>query len=209
MVNHLACIFAWIKLSQSHQFHREVIVNTRVPVEWDNENPIISNINLPNGGVGIIWLPRPIGWAFKDIPINASDDYRDQTVVGTIGLTKKYDFGLQLNATAYSLNYRIDPVTYGFPWSNQMSASFTMPLMKDYGYEGSQEVVAIEKTRLGRIIESETINNIKTALASSLLTYYIQIALIQKQLVSVDSTGKLLDIQIEDVDSDPNRRKSS
>jgi len=90
-----------------------------------------------------------------------------------------------------------------------MSASFTMPLMKDYGYEGSQEVVAIEKTRLGRIIESETINNIKTALASSLLTYYIQIALIQKQLVSVDSTGKLLDIQIEDVDSDPNRRKSS
>ena len=189
-----------LNYNNNSQFHREVIVNTRVPVEWDNENPIISNINLPNGGVGIIWLPRPIGWAYKDIPINASDDYRDQTVVGTIGLTKKYDFGLQLNATAYSLNYRIDPVTYGFPWSNQMSASFTLPLMKDYGYEGSQEVVAIEKTRLGRIIESETINNIKTSLASSLLTNYIQIALIQKQLVSVDSTGKLLDIQIEDVD---------
>lgn len=186
--------------SNNSQFHREVIVNANIPVAWDNDNPIISNVNLPNGGVGIIWLPRPVSWAYKDIPLNASDSYRDQTLSGNIGITKKYNFGLQLNANANPLYFRLDPETYGFPWSSQISASFLLPLFKNFGMEGSPEVISAEKTRLQMIIENESINMIKNELASSLLNYYISIALVQKQLESLDSLEKLLDIQYDDVD---------
>jgi len=181
-------------------YHREVMVNARIPVEWDNDNPIITNINLPNGGEGIIWLPRPVGWAWRDIPLNASDFYRDQTMLGNIGVSQRFPFGLQVNALSYSLDYRLNPKTYGFPWSSQLATSFMLPIMKNWGTDGSVEVNAIEKMKIDNEITNESYNSLKKSIKSQIISDYIQLYYTIRQIQIIDSIESVLSVQAQDID---------
>jgi hypothetical protein len=181
-------------------WHREVTVNARVPIKWDNDNPVITNINLPNGGEGIIWLPRPIGFAYKDIQLNASDPYRDELFKGDISLNKKFDFGLRLNALSYSTDFRLNPNVYGFPWTTRLTTSFMMPLLKNFGKEGQQEHVEIEKMKLGQKIEDENLRAAGNSIVANVMRSFADTYYYYNKAIILDSVAQLLNKQVEDVD---------
>ncbi|MFW5702075.1 MAG: TolC family protein [Bacteroidota bacterium] len=181
-------------------WHREVVVNARVPVKWDNDNPIITNINLPNGGEGIIWLPRPIGWAWRDIPLNASDSYRDEMFKGNASISKKFDFGLQVSALNWTMDYRLNPKVYGFPWASQLGTSFLLPLFKGFGKEGQNEWTGIQKMKLNRKIDDENLRRVRSRIVTGVLGYFAEAHFYYNQVVILDSIARLLNRQVEDVD---------
>lgn len=179
---------------------RQDVVNKRIPVKWDNDNPIMTNINLPNGGEGIIWLPRPLAWEYRDISLNASEFYRSELFNGNISLNKKFMFGLNLSALSYSMNYRLNPDVYGFPWSSQISTSFMLPLFSGFGKEGQEKYVEMEKIKLDRKIDDESLKSIKNSVFTTVLRNFANAYYYYQKAHALDSIADLLDMQVEDVD---------
>jgi outer membrane protein TolC len=181
-------------------YHREVTVNKRVPVKWDNENPVVSNIDLPNGGQGLIWLPRPIAWEKKDINLNTSLSYRSRTINNSVALNYTTPFGLQVNALNYELDYRFHPETYGYPWDAALSSSLMMPLFKNYGYVGSDNYTEIQIQQLNSDISRQNLKAVKNQKIAELIRDYFNLYYSYKKIKSLDSLKNILKIQIEDVD---------
>lgn len=117
-------------------YDRPAVVNARVPVAWDNENPVQADINLPNGGRGLIWLPKPTDYADRDIIVHASRQYESELSTAALGLSKAYASGLQLSIMNLSLNHRSAPKTYTHPWSMGVSNSLELPLLRGAGGSG-------------------------------------------------------------------------
>jgi outer membrane protein TolC len=181
-------------------YYREVTVNTSVPVEWDNENPIISNITLPNGGQGIIWLPRPLAWENKDIPLNASIDYRNEIVTSSVGMYYTFPWGLQVSALNYELDNRFQPATYGFSWSSKVTSAFSMPIFKDAGVDGNWQWISKEMSMLDSRIQDESMKAMRNAIVSEVLQDYYLLFLAYEKIMILNRMQAILDIQIKDVD---------
>lgn len=181
-------------------YYREVTVNANIPVKWDNENPIISNITLPNGGEGIIWLPRPLEWEYKDIPLNASGDYRNEILTSSVGMNYTFPWGLSIGAFNYELDHRFNPETYGFSWSTRVSSSVSMPIFKDAGVEGNWQWISKEMSMIDTRIQDESMKAMRNAIVSEVLEDYYLLYLAYEKILILKRMQEILDIQTQDVD---------
>jgi hypothetical protein len=181
-------------------YYREVTVNANIPVKWDNENPIISNITLPNGGEGIIWLPRPLEWEYKDIPLNASGDYRNEILTSSVGMNYTFPWGLSISAFNYELDHRFNPETYGFSWSTRVSSSVSMPIFKDAGVEGNWQWISKEMSMIDTRIQDESMKAMRNAIVSEVLEDYYMLYLAYEKILILKRMQDILDIQTQDVD---------
>ena len=180
--------------------HRDETVNKRVPVKWDNDNPIISNIKLPNGGQGIIWLPRPLAWDYRDIPVVASIDYSDRSFRSNVGLSYKLPFGMVISPFSYSMDYRFAPKSYGLPWTGTLSSNLFMPLFKNMGWYGSSEHIDLEITQISKEISSKSEKIQYNNIIYTLLANYFSLYFENSKVKIMEELEKNLNIQIKDVD---------
>jgi hypothetical protein len=101
-------------------FNRLATIEGLIPVEWDNDNPIQVDINLPNGGRGYLWMPKPTRYEYQTIQFHASNESSDQTAFATFGLNHDMPFGVSLNLMNLSLYYK--PLrNYGYPYSSALT----------------------------------------------------------------------------------------
>lgn len=180
-------------------YSRQVIVRDNVPVEWDQNNPIISNINLPNGGQGIIWLPRPIAYAQRDIFIDASYKYFDHIWNSSVGLNYKFPFGLSVNALNYKLGLRTEPKTYDYGWSAVISNSLSMPLFNGFGWENQPEYVAIQKAKIQQQINDNTLESIQKSTLAELSINFFNLYFNLKKIDHLIKLRQYLSEQLEDI----------
>lgn len=117
--------------TQKYDFReRYVTVYKKVPVEWDNENPEQIDIDLPNGGKGLIWIPKPTKYEMRYIDLHASRPYEGNSAGFTTGLNYEYHSGISLDLMNLRLNKRFSPETYGFDWYSSLDNTITIPVLK-------------------------------------------------------------------------------
>lgn len=127
---------------------RLVSIYTKVPVEWDNANPEQIDVNLPNGGHGILWMPKPTKYDWRNIDIHASRPYESNSAGFSTGLHYDYHSGISLDILNLNLNKRFSPETYGYDWYSSLDNTITIPLLKIFNSDLSpreSEIRAIEK----------------------------------------------------------------
>ena len=181
-------------------YFREVYVYENIPIAYDDQNPIISNINLPNGGEGIIWLPRPTEYALRDIPLTASEKYYSYVANSSAGLYYKFPFGLQINAFNVALKYRGLPKNYGYPWSADISTSFNLPIFKSFGYYGQPENISIENQKISNDILLKSKISSKNSVVFGIITNYFSLLSEYDKINVIDSLIALNNIQRSDID---------
>lgn len=109
---------------------RLVSIHTRVPVEWDNANPQQIDIKLPNGGHGLLWLPKPTKYEWRDIDIHGSRPYKGHSFGFTTGVQYNYHSGIALELLNLNVYKRLDPETYGYDWFSSIDNTVSIPLLK-------------------------------------------------------------------------------
>ncbi|MFP4681513.1 MAG: TolC family protein [Chitinispirillaceae bacterium] len=109
---------------------RMVSVYTKVPVEWDNANPEQVDITLPNGGHGLLWMPKPTEYDWKYIQTHASRPYEGNSAGFSTGLHYNYHSGISLDLLNLNVKKRFSPETYGYDWYSSLDNSIVIPLLK-------------------------------------------------------------------------------
>ncbi|MGE5440240.1 MAG: TolC family protein [Bacteroidota bacterium] len=179
-------------------YDRLVDVNARVPVEWDNKNPIKSDYRLPNGGRGVMWIPQPLRWEEREIELHASTDYRDFLQSYSMGLNYKTSYGLSINALNLSLKNRVLPRAYGYPWSAVLSNSFELPLFKNAGRDGSQVEADKKITRINIDIAKTNSLLAQNSISYETIKNYFKIYFLWSKLKLTNELIALTDVQLKD-----------
>ena len=185
-------------LNGYNSYDRIVNVLANVPVEWDNKNPIKTDYRLPNGGRGIMWIPRPKRWEEHNMELHASTAYKDVLQTYTAGLSYKFPFGLSINAFNLSLHNRLMPKTYGFPFSTTLTNSFELPLFKSFGNDGSISEFEKSMSQINIEIAGQNIKNIANEISYSTIQQYLKTYINWNMLQSVNGLLDLTEIQMKD-----------
>jgi len=121
-------------------FERYASIYSHIPVAWDNDNPQQIDINLPNGGHGLIWVPQPTQFDWQYVPVHASYDNEISSSFGNAGFNYSFLNGVSINFLNIKASYKISPEDYGFPWSAVVSNNIDIPVLQLLGlYYSDQE----------------------------------------------------------------------
>ncbi|MCU7494097.1 MAG: TolC family protein [Ignavibacteria bacterium] len=179
-------------------YDRLVDVNARVPVEWDNRNPIKSDYRLPNGGRGVMWIPQPLRWEEREIELHASTDYRDFLQSYSMGFNYRTSYGLSINALNLSLKNRVLPQAYGYPWSAILSNSFELPLFKNAGQEGSSVENEKKITKISIDIAKTNSQIAVNSISYETIKNYFKIYFLWNKLKLIHEMIALTEVQLQD-----------
>ncbi len=176
---------------------RLVSVYSKIPVEWDNENLEKIDINLPNGGHGLLWLPKPIEYAWKYNDVHASREYESGNAFIGMGLNHTYQSGVKLNLMGLNLTRKFLPKSYGFSWSSTLSNSITVPLLELFDNQDSESEKEIK--RLRAVIDSYQISlkNLKKNEVIALYSSFLALYLNWQEIKLNQRLEKLLELQIK------------
>ncbi|MBN1968212.1 MAG: TolC family protein [Candidatus Delongbacteria bacterium] len=189
-------------INTSQQFfdlkERLVTINTKVPVEWDNDNPEQVDINLPNGGHGILWLPKPTEYEYKDIEIHASRPYQSMYTMVNTGFNYQYHSGVSLNILNLGVSKRYSPDAYGFSWFSSLDNSITIPVLKILNSEKSER--ELQKDAMDKQIKilEKVENSLFAGERDKLIDAFLQLSLAWKQSELNKKMTELAYEQIED-----------
>ncbi|MDD3051576.1 MAG: TolC family protein [Candidatus Cloacimonetes bacterium] len=114
-------------------FERYASIYSHIPTAWDNDNPQQIDINLPNGGHGLIWVPQPTEYNWQYVPVHASYDNKVANTYGIAGFNYSFLNGVNINFLNVKSSYKLSPEDYGFPWSTVVSNTINIPLLQLLG----------------------------------------------------------------------------
>lgn len=181
-------------------YERFAEIYSHVPVAWDNENPEQIDINLPNGGHGLVWVPKPIEYEWKFIETHASREYHSRYSTASMGLYYQFPFGATLHLMNLSLGYKHEPKNYGFPWYTTLTNSFSVPLVDLFDPASSSQTMQEENLRNQISLQRDLLDQTRTNLGRERLLQLLQLYAQWRQLLLNQSMIELTAIQLEDID---------
>jgi outer membrane protein TolC len=181
-------------------YERMVDVMAVVPTKFSTTDYVKTDYNLPDGGHGIIWVPRPLEYGERDISLHAMWGYLDKFYSYNIGMNYITPWGLSIDALNLSTGYRVLPNTYGYSWISSFTNSFTLPLFKNFGVSGSAAELERKNSQINinitKINLDQTINNI----AYQAINNYIDLYFLWKNLLFFNDLIFLTREQLDDTE---------
>lgn len=154
---------------------RMASVYTKIPVEWDNANPEQVDITLPNGGHGILWMPKPTEYDWRYVKTHASRPYEGNSAAFNSGLRYDYHSGISLDLLNLNVKKRFSPETYGYDWYSTLDNTIVIPLLKILNSNLSPRETEINNIR-------NTIENLEISLTQTMTQEKIRLLTLLLQL---------------------------